>query len=364
MSTADENPDKSPVVPVTSSSGPADGPLLFISHRHWDAELADVVREFVEDKGSGRIGVFQSSAPEADHPRAGSKLTPEVHEALWAAEVVILIYTTDEYWSSCAYEMGVARRRGGGERIIVLHVGGAPPWMLADSVSINLRKLDEVHRFVADFMTDKHFLGRSQSAITKHERGSQVVARAADELYQRFAKILPAEDVEDWPPYPYLRMELSFEHARELPRSPEDEEAAANAIRRHAIVTYADIEAARLFDMRRMFPGSSRDARCAVPFSDVIDSWRVSYPNSKSRWLEALSAQIVDCVQGGFPTLVWELMRSRKRGDDTWYAPFLARVRKNPSRKTWEFDVYFCKFIDDGDGQPKIGIPVDDLPLR
>lgn len=349
---------------VTSTTGPARGPMLFISHRHSDVDLADVIKGFIEDKGSGRLRIFQSSAPGAEHPRAGWQLTPEVHDALWQAKVVLLLYTTDQHWSSCAYEVGVARQRDGGERIIVLHCGGVPPWMLADSVTINLRKREDVQKFTVEFMTGKDFLGTGE-AVTHHTPDAPAVLRTANELYDRLQAVLPpAEDVEDWPPYPNLRLELAFAHAKELPSSPENEQAAADTIREHAVVSFADSEAAKLFDVRRIFPGQSRDARCAVAFGEVVDSWRRAYPNSKSRWLEALSAQIVEAVQGGFPTLVWELMYSKQKGDSTWYAPFLARVRRVPSAKTWEFEVYFCKFSPDPNGQPKIGIPVDDLPLR
>ena len=350
---------------ITSTSGPAGGPLLFISHRHWDADIADVIRGFVEDKGGGRIRIFQSSAPGAERPPSGTQLTPEIHEALWEAEVVILIYTSDEHWSSCAYEIGVARKKGGGERIIVLHCGGAPPWMLVDSVTINLRKPEDVHKFTVDFLTDPGFFTGLDKPITEHGRESPAVVRAATDLYQRLQSVLPpSEDVEDWPPYPYVRLELAFARAQELPASPDDEEAATRIIRQHALVTYADTEAAKLFDVRKIFPGPGRDARSAVPLAEVVDSWRRAYPNSKSRWLEGLCSQIVECVHGGFPTLVWELMYSKKRGDGTWYAPFLSRVRRDPARKAWEFDVYFCKFNNDGSDRPMIGIPVDDVPLR
>lgn len=346
---------------ATSTSGPPDGPLLFISHRHSDVDIANVIHDFVEDKGGGRVRIFQSSAVRADHPKPGADLTREVHEALWQAKVVILIYTTSQDWSSCAYEVGVARRREGGERIIVVQCN-TPPWMFAGSVSIDLRKREDVQKFAVQFLTEKNFFSGTGTAITNHNADSPAVLRAANALYDRLQPVLPpAEDTEEWPACPYLRLELPFHHAADLPESTEDDQAT-EVITKHAIVTYADSEAAKLFDVRRMFPGTSRDARCAVALAEVVESWRRGFPNSKSRWLEALCAQIVEAVQGGFPTLVWELMYSKQKGDATWYAPFLARVRRVPSEKSWEFDVYFCKFSPGADDRPMIGIPIDDVP--
>ena len=49
-------------------------PLLFISHRHDDRDIAELLRKFVTDRSGGRIRVFQSSLGEGrQHPgRPGS----------------------------------------------------------------------------------------------------------------------------------------------------------------------------------------------------------------------------------------------------------------------------------------------------
>jgi hypothetical protein len=84
-------------------------PLLFISHRHADQPIADVLRKFVTDRSGGRIAVFQSSSAQADNPRVGRELQQELKEHLWEAGVVVLVYTSpEEDWSYCMWECGVA----------------------------------------------------------------------------------------------------------------------------------------------------------------------------------------------------------------------------------------------------------------
>ncbi|MGH3673669.1 MAG: TIR domain-containing protein, partial [Pseudonocardiaceae bacterium] len=85
-----------------------DKPVLFISHRHDDRAIADVLRRFIEARTGGRIRVFQSSSPSAKGPKQGENLTAELRRALWHASVVVLIYSTrDQDWSYCMWECGV-----------------------------------------------------------------------------------------------------------------------------------------------------------------------------------------------------------------------------------------------------------------
>ena len=75
-------------------------PLLFISHRHADRAIAEVLRKFVTDRSGGRIAVFQSSSAQADNARVGRELRRELKEQLWAAGAVVLVFTSPkEDWS-------------------------------------------------------------------------------------------------------------------------------------------------------------------------------------------------------------------------------------------------------------------------
>jgi hypothetical protein len=62
----------------------------------------------------------------------------------------------------------------------------------------------------------------------------------------------------------------------------------------------------------------------------------------------SLAEQITRAVQWQFPAVRWSLMRSTDSGDNTWYGPFVAHVRRFPNR-AMQFDVYFQKFAGDSD---------------
>jgi hypothetical protein len=69
-------------------------PLIFISHKHIDRAIANVVRSLITEQSAGNVRVFQSSDPEAMAPRVGRTLNTELRQALWEASAVILVYTS------------------------------------------------------------------------------------------------------------------------------------------------------------------------------------------------------------------------------------------------------------------------------
>ena len=90
--------EQSDVIPLRAD----DKPVLFISHRHEDRAIADVLRKFIQSRTGGRVTVFQSSSPDAEGPKQGQNVNQELRRALWHASVLVLIYTTrDQDWSYC-----------------------------------------------------------------------------------------------------------------------------------------------------------------------------------------------------------------------------------------------------------------------
>ena len=146
-------------------------PLLFISHRHADRPIADALRKFVTDRSGGRIAVFQSSSAEAENPRVGRELQKELKEHLWAAGIVILVYTSpEEDWSYCMWECGVATHPQSPEtKVVVLQCGSA--------AAGGLRRCRPgqrpgsgraIQKFASEFLTSADFFpGRSRGGCSR-----------------------------------------------------------------------------------------------------------------------------------------------------------------------------------------------------
>ncbi|MFL6139395.1 MAG: hypothetical protein ACJ74O_16550 [Frankiaceae bacterium] len=326
----------------------ANQPILFISHKHSDAPIADVVRRFVEDRSGGRIEVFQSSSNLVEGPRLGRNLNQELCSRLWQAGLLILIYTSpDENWDYCMWECGVATRPDSPEtRVIVFQCGKRPPKVFEDQVRVDVRIARDVQRFVTELLTDPTFMPGLQQPLTRFNKDSPNVQEAGIYFFDELLKVRPVEESGDdayqWPPYPYLRLEISVADA-ELIRDAEGAEQAEVALRtvRSAKVADMDSEARRLFGVAAVRPGLLMDA--------LEGSWQRQYATAEPDWLHAIADQVRPAVLDQFPRLSWSLMRSVDANDRWWYAPVINRVHQTGGR--FDFDVYFDKFELDDDGK-------------
>jgi hypothetical protein len=334
----------------------AQPPLLFLSHRHSDHAIATVIREFIDSRTAGGIRVFQSSSAVAEGPRIGGELDKELVSALWEAGVVILLYTTPDHdWSWCMWECGVATQPPSGEtRTILFQCAGAAPPLFAGEVRVNLHDLVDVQKFTNELLTSPDFFPRIGRATTRFEPNSPSVIQAAQDLHERLKTVLPSLDGEpeqDWPPYPFIRLELSTEDVDSICSAPAEERlnVTMELVRSKAVVTAADIVAERLFGMRGL---SDRTG-----FGKVVANWKERSPTPESKWYDAVCSQIADAALDAFPSQIWEVMRGAEARDETWYGPSLIRVRRIPQRRCMEFDVYFCKFDVQEHGTVKVGVP-------
>jgi hypothetical protein len=334
-------------------------PLLFVSHKHSDSEIANVIHEFVRDRSGNRVRVFQSSSAWADGPRFGRPLKPQLAEALWDASMVILVYTTPDHdWSYCMWECGVATDpQSPDTRPIVFQCGRDYPQLFAGEVRVNVRTFLDVQRFVNQLMTTPNFFP-GYEPITDFHANSQGVQQAAQTFYDSLQRVLPPDDEEaaetiepSWP-YPFLRLELSSEIVGRISDEPSERRASTSveAVLDSQVVE-SDGELRRIFGRNQKIPSQTR-------FRVLVDGWTEKFPQFEPTWLKALSEQISAAVRGMFPTLRWELMRGMDDYDGTWYAPVVNCVRTIGSSQCMQFDVYFDKFELGEDGKTvKVGVP-------
>jgi hypothetical protein len=337
------------------SNGP---PLLFISHRHSDQAIADVVRKFVTDRSGGRIAVFQSSSAVAEGPRSGERLTEELRRSLWRASMVILIYTReDQDWSWCMWECGVATSAESPDtRTIVFQAGARSPSVFAGEVRVNLRLYADVQRFTNEFLTSSSFLPQQREPVAPgfHPNDGNV-EQAAQSFYDELQKVLPGEEedgIEEWPPFPFLQLELAADQVKRICDEQPDRRPATTAdVLDAASVIEGDQEAARIF--------GTPSIRSGIPFQDLVRPWKETFDQPSPSWLDGLARQVMMVAQWRFPTLRWELMRAMDENDGTWYAPVVNCVRRMPSQAI-QFDIYFDKFeLDEQRRSVKVGIPAN-----
>jgi hypothetical protein len=324
-------------------------PLLFISHRHADQAIAEVLRKFVTDRSGGRIEVYQSSSAYADGPRVGRELHRELKERLWAAGVVVLVYTSpDEDWSHCMWECGVASHPQIPEtKIVVLQCGPQSPSVYGESVRVIAQDPVDIQKFTREFLTnDDFFPGYGEAVAPWFDRNGEEVQQAARELHDTLTKILPTpEEGEEWPTVPFLRLQLTYTEVDAIRKLGKAE--GSRSVQEAARVTDSDGEALRIFGLGRL--------KLFEPFSQFVEAWQQERPDEPTKWVEELCEQIRVGGHWRRPRFRWQLMRSVDHADQSKYSPVLSRVRSVPRQRCHQFDIYFSKFDTDEEGAVKIG---------
>ena len=325
-------------------------PLLFISHRHADRAIADVLRKFVTDRSGGRIAVFQSSSAEAENPRVGRELHTELKQHLWMAGVVILVFTSpEEDWSYCMWECGVATHPASPEtKIIVLQCGPQPPSVYSDAVRVNALDSSSVQKLANEFLTSSDFFPDHGEAVAPgFSVNGDEVQQAAKGLFEALKEVVPsdADEGDDWATVPYMRLQLTFAEVDAVRQLRPDEGAAA--VLEQARVDHIDAEAKRLFGVGRVEP--------FAPFRNLVDAWQQGRPQAPTGWIDELAEQIRVGSHWRLPRFRWQLLNSVDEADHAKYSPVVSRVRSVPRQRCHQFDVYFSKFDTNEEGAIRIG---------
>jgi hypothetical protein len=321
---------------------PEDPPLLFISHKHADAAIAQVVASFIENRSNGTVRVHLSSSPDFAGPKFGKGLNAQLRETLWKTRALILVYTSqDADWSYCMWECGVATHpQSPDTSIIVFQCGTDVPSPFADMMRVNLRKFEDVKRFTDQFLRSATFFPGSDRAIAPGLK-DQHIENASRDFFEELSKILPPVDdgqVEEWSSWPFLRLEIPRSEVDRIDQASEAERlAAAQAVvREHAVVVDNDARAAQIFG-RAGFPSRTK-------FTALLKDWQDKFPAGDSSWFESCCEQIMAGARRGFPVIRWTPMRDVSGPGN--FTPVVARVRRLAYARVFHFDVYFYDLSD------------------
>jgi hypothetical protein len=354
----DQMNEPADVIPLRST----DKPVLFISHRHEDRPIANVLRKFIEARTGGAVAVFQSSSPDAEGPRQGRNITEELRRALWQTSVLILIYTTrDQDWSYCMWECGVAQLPEPADtKTIVFQCADQFPAVFEGQLRVGLKSEEDIEKFVTALLTDPNYFPSLGRPVWQFGAGTDPVKEAAHDLYLRIQDVLPRPGAvgEQWPPYPQLTLELTddqMDRIRTATGSPAERLGVTKQIvMEEAQIIGGDNQVGRIFSAR----GFPRDPSMpALPMRELLSCWEGNSPTPASRWIDGMCSQIMAVARDQFPVLRWELMRGADLLDETWYGPMVRYIKKVPQRNATEIDVVFAKFQLDDQKQAKIGVP-------
>jgi len=314
-------------------------PLLFISHKHADSQIASKLANFIRFSSQNRVKVYLSSDPAYIHPEYGRSLNNELRSALGEADALILIFTSeDQDWSYCMWECGVATDpKTAPTNIYVIQCGDGIPKPFADIVRINAREPNDLRRFTNFLLRDQKFFPRRGEAIAP-DIEKQDCDTLADKLLQDLREVIPEGLSEKWSPWPYLRIELAQEQVTRIEQANADEQLrlSLEILAEHGVVVESTPLTPQLFGMAYFQPRSR--------FKDLLQMWKNKYPDAEPQWFTSCCEQFRDGVSRG-RSVIREAHLKEVDGDRE-YTPVLSRIRRIPSRRMVELDIYFYYLTD------------------
>lgn len=335
-------------------------PLVFISHRHDDKALADVIRQTFLRFSGGSIRIHQSSSAQAEGPQGGRNLTTQLRKLLEEASALILVYTEPaEDWQYCMWECGLATAGAPDTRVVLFECTGQIPKIFEGEVRVNVRDRESVQRFMNEIFTKDQFFPGFGKRTNFKDNGEEVVA-AAEELCGQFDKLLFAGEARppgDWPSAPFIKLSLTFDHLDAIERASEAGSEEARRVTRTTLENEARVVNGDAFAARLLGLAGPESLQGAL-FGHLVRTWSRRCPNHDLDWVASLSDQVMRAAQDHFPRMVWKMMWSADEDDrGRVYAPALMRAQTRPGRRVKEFGVYFCKFSVNEDRAIEIGAP-------
>lgn len=326
-------------------------PQVFLSHRHSDKKIADLVRQWIEQTTACRVKVFQSSGY-AHGPKIGKSLSQELRDSLWQTDVLLLVYTLPDLdWSYCMWECGVATDPSSPDtRVVVLQFSDEGPAVFDDQVRINARSKESLLQFASQFLTDRDFFPRGIGAITGFTAESTQLQVAGTTLFESLSSIPPTkhEKVEEWPAWPYIRLRLSLDTTKEIAEMPLA--SARGRLLDETKIVYSDSVACSVLGVRKIAPESS--------LNELSRSWSAREPSQNSAWIDSILSQLHLAAKWEFTSLDWSMLKGKRTNAGEWFSPVLAWVRRIPYHNCMEFDLYFLPFTaHDGDESVVLPLP-------
>lgn len=316
-------------------------PLLFISHKHSDREIASAISNSIEERTLGEIEIYQSSDPKFEGPKIGANLNKELNDALWRCDVLILVYTsTDNDWSYCMYECGVATDRNSPDtKIIVFQCGKEVPDVFKGKLKVKARSPEQIEKFTKELLTNPKFFPSLKRALAPNV-DKETIQKVGNQLYTNLKKSLPelVNNVEEWPAFPYLRIGLPQVEVDRIANATSDMRLslAVKVIREHGTIYKNDSRIAQIFGLTSL-PEKGR-------FAQLVEIWEEKYPDEPSSWFESCCEQIMTGARREFPVVKNATIRQVDGTQE--YTPVMSRVKYLAFENNSQFDIYFYNLND------------------
>lgn len=320
-------------------------PYIFLSHRHKDSIIADVLRKNLLSWGMPSSSIFQSSHPESG-PAYTKKLKDELKTALVQANLVILIYTfADEDWSYCMWETGVAvNPESDDTNIIVFKCTDDTSKVFKDQTLVDMSE-KSITKFVKQFHTYENFFQASPAYAPDID--PSVINDRSKTLYKGLTKVVPCGKFVERYRWDNFRLELDKETVQMI-NNETNEDSIISLIQEKCIIKDKPPpfgQSLKHFGFSAFFEG--------MTLKELIERWKdgknentkkgiKGWKETSEEWIDELCFEIKRAINIQDAQPPSALLRSLVPDTDWWFYPVLNHVRVLTGNDM-EFDIYFFR---------------------
>lgn len=315
-------------------------PTIFISHRHTDRQIADVISNHLQLWGIGENAIYQFSAATGTSSGIGEYLTQHLRDALHRANIVILVYTfADHDWSYCMWECGVATDpQLLSTRIVVFQTTADIPTVFADQIRIRINQQD-IFSFTRQFHTEQGFFPGEPAFAPNVNEG--ILRQKSTAFYNDLNSVIPERQPAEQPQQRYrwdcFKLKLNLDSLRKINHPEASQDTKINIIQQESKVTWDFGEALKHFGY---VPGV-----LGLTFSQLVIRWKETTSlreNIPQEWIAELCEEMLRAIQDKPAVPTWELMKSNHY-PDWWFYPVVNHAIISPDGSI-EFQIYMYRF--------------------
>lgn len=315
-------------------------PTLFISHRHQDRVLADIFRTAFEEWSNENVIVFQSSNVRAGIG-VGEGLSDTIRKAAADASVLLLIYTvTDDDWTWCMYECGLAQDpKTLDTRIIVFHTTETPPSPLSHLLTLPMN-LESIATLVTQFHLKTNFFIDMGEAIAPDVE-QKLIDQRTMQLYKELSKKITTDVIETTIRYDQISVSLDMRHVNSIKAKYEETNFkktlgfAMDILREKSVIYSYSGDPHTHFEMDEL--------PLDIELYQLVKNWRKETDYPELKWDEEIFTEMTKAILNIKEGAVTIPFNSLDPDSTAWFLPLIHTTRLNPQQDQFEMDITFCK---------------------
>lgn len=304
-------------------------PLVFISHRHHDREIAAKVADWLKVATNGNVHIFLSSDG-LQGAQVARSITDQIREKVAEASVMFTIYTDEDAdWAWVMFEMGIAMDpKTPVTKVVVLQCGDEAPAILPDFKRVQVSVEDDRVGLARDLYQVGFFPTHPTLKLGGAQADDSVVRAQASKLWESLRDLVPPTDAprKQWYPFPWVRIEvpLSAIGAR-WPVDKDRMEGFRLPIKQEGRIVHED--AVTSLFAAQTFRGKN-----------LVDLESVLALHDQHEWIDSCVDHLAHCLVDSRPTTAMRVVRGLNGGE---YVPLVQRIQHKWFDRAFRFDVMF-----------------------